>query len=111
MVFVPRAYADNKSVLVRFKKSGLLPSNIITTIAELDSTLEANVKRMIAVMNDARHKSPEYYLGYHDTRSQYFSMIRFTYFTGFTHLEPKANAITASIRQELGLGRSSKPQN
>jgi len=89
--------------LDKFNESGLLPPDVKRAVADLNISVQQNASGLIDVLNNALHKSPDYFLRYNDEESpEYWRRIDEMYFKArFIPLKPKADAVTQAIQRSL----------
>lgn len=108
LILLPKRYSISKSTIIRFRDSGVLPAEIRSPIADFEVAVQTNADGLIQVLNNLLHKSPDYFLMYHDMNSEYLAAADKIYANRFVALKPKADAITSAIRQCLGLNQHDK---
>jgi hypothetical protein len=102
-VLLPHQYVKSKSIMEQFKGSAKLPLNVLREASEMDQTVQTNANGLIDVLNNALHKSPDYFLYYDDPHSPYWRTLDTMCAARFQPLKPKADMIASSIRSALGL--------
>ena len=96
-------YNENKAKLEAFKNSALLPEDVKRAVSDLNLTVQSNASGLIDVLNNAYHKSPDYFLRYDDSSDrEYWLRIDEMYFQArFIPLKPRAEAVSEAIARSL----------
>jgi hypothetical protein len=98
LIILPETYTTNEERIVSYLHSGTLPKPILGPLNAFYSIAQDNANLLIHVMNDALHKSPDYFLQYDDVKSPLWRMIDKLYFEKFKMLQPPADEVVKAVR-------------
>jgi len=100
ILILTHKYLDSVATLNRYASSALLPNDVAKALQEFERTLEINNEVLIDAINEAYASNPEAIVNANDCPKTACSVLNNLFYSEFTNLKPKADAIGEAIRRD-----------
>jgi len=96
-----KKFADSRNTLKVMFSSSTLPTSVADALRDLDRTLDIDVKMIATAINESFASNQRNIREHDNTSSDRHGRAWNLYWTKFSHLKPKADAISSAIRLYL----------
>jgi len=101
IIALTKKYQDAKARLVAMENSPLVPEAVLSPLKEFDKTVGDNAERLIEVLNEKFNEDDKYLTQADNYGSQYYGVVRTTFFGRFSPLKPKVDLVVQALRGYL----------